>query len=68
MKGPAAGDLGSLALYDEAPPTTTTTAVLDERECPCFSELFVHCSSLKMGCGRLTQGGPEIKYLLQEGM
>jgi len=40
--------------------------VLDERDSPCLSKLLIHDKN--GGCIQLTQGGPEIKYLLQEGM
>jgi hypothetical protein len=40
--------------------------VLDERNSPCLSKLFIY--SEKNECIPLTQRGPEIKDLLQEGM
>jgi hypothetical protein len=39
--------------------------VLDERDSPCLSKLFIQGGK---GCIELTQGEPEIKYILQEGM
>ena len=42
-----------------------THSWFDERDSPCLSKLFIHG---RKECIQLTQGGPEIKYLLQEGM
>jgi hypothetical protein len=39
--------------------------VLDKGDSPCLSKLFIHGEK---GCIRLSQGGPKIKYLFQEGM
>ena len=40
------GDEGVEDLYDEGSPLTV---VLDERESPCLSIVFIHCSAWKMG-------------------
>lgn len=41
------------------------TASLDRGDSPCLSKLFIHGGK---ECIQCTQGGPEIKYLLLEGM
>jgi len=65
-KGPSVGDFDSVALYGGL--KSSPKEVFVERDSPCLSTLFIYCSSWKMGSLQLTQGKPEIKYLLQEGM
>ena len=55
------GNLGS-ASYDKG---FSPTTVLEEGDSPCLSKVFIHGGK---ECIQLIQDGPEIKYLLQEGV
>jgi hypothetical protein len=52
------------ALYYEGP---SPAVILDEEDSPCLSKLLYLLYG-RCECIHITQGEPEIKYLLQEGM
>jgi hypothetical protein len=67
LRNPPASASRVLGLKACATTPGSSTVVLDERESPCLSKLFIFFI-VKNRCIQFTQGGPEIKYLWQEGM